>query len=136
VWHTDPMNYPKLLIALLCMGSASTAIAADPPTPPPTQAAPAATDATPASTSAPPAATAPSATDKAKAQEEQTKRMRKLGYKPQVRNGNTVYCKETEVIGTRFPQTVCSDGDTIEQQQRWVQEQLATPRSSTAPPAR
>jgi hypothetical protein len=131
------MNYPKLLIALLCMGSASTAIAADPPTPPPTQAAPAATDATkPASTSAPPAATAPSATDKAKAQEEQTKRMRKLGYKPQVRNGNTVYCKETEVIGTRFPQTVCSDGDTIEQQQRWVQEQLATPRSSTAPPAR
>jgi hypothetical protein len=131
------MKYPKLLIALL-LGSASAAIAADPPTPPPAKAAVAATEAAPAS-NAPPAATAApdtAAAHAAKAQEEQTKRLRSLGYSPHVRNGVTLFCKETIVTGSRFPKQVCSDGDTIERLVMTSQDQLSTSRQSNAPSAR
>jgi hypothetical protein len=131
------MKCPKLLIALL-WGSVSTAIAADPPTPPPAKAAVAATEAAPAS-NAPPAATAvpdTAAAHAAKAQEEQIKRLRILGYSPHVKNGVTMFCKETIVTGSRFPKQVCSDGDTIERLVTTSQDQLSTPRQSTAPGAR
>jgi hypothetical protein len=119
------------------VGSASTALASDPPTPPPAGAAVAATEAAPAS-NAPPAATAAdtAAARAAKAQEEQTMRLRKLGYKPRVRNGVTFFCKETQVTGSRFPTTVCSDGDTIERLVITSQDQLSTPRQTTQPPVR
>jgi hypothetical protein len=128
------MKHPKLFIALICVGPASTAFASDPPTPPPAVAA----ESAPAS-NAPPAATAApdtAAARAAKAQEEQTMRLRKLGYKPKVRNGATFFCKETQLTGSRLSTTVCSDGDTIERLVITSQDQLSTPRQTTQAPVR
>src|ERR1700722_19538740 len=126
------MKRPRLFVALLCVGSASTAFASDPPTPPPAGAAVAATVAAPAANAAP----ATAAARAAKAQEEQTVRLRKLGYTPKVRNGVTLFCKETQVTGSRLSTTVCSDGDTIERLVITSQDQLSTPRPTTQPPLR
>jgi hypothetical protein len=106
------MQYLKLLLVSLCVGALSQALAADPPQ--------AAAPATPAS-SAPP----PSSTDAASAVKPedataaanlaaQTKRLKSAGYKPEVHNGVTLFCRNEKKTGSFFETKTCSDGDNIE----------------------
>jgi hypothetical protein len=66
------------------------------------------------SPSAVPAAAAPadSATALAAARD---KRLRNLGYKPEVRKGETIYCRSEALVGTRFPTKVCGTADQLDQ---------------------
>jgi hypothetical protein len=44
----------------------------------------------------------------------QAKRLKAAGYKPEVRNGVTLFCRNETRIGTRFETKTCSEGDIIE----------------------
>jgi hypothetical protein len=90
------MTHLKILLVSLCLGALSQALAADPPPPPPS----------------PPAAEPEK--PMAAALEEQTKRLRALGYKPEVHDGVTVFCRKEMPLGTRFEKKVCGNGDEIE----------------------
>src|ERR1700729_3496368 len=74
------MRCPKILPLVLCLAAASPVWADDPP---------AADAAKPEKPSA-------------AALEEQTKRLKALGYKPEVQNGVTVFCRKETPLGTRF----------------------------------
>jgi hypothetical protein len=95
---------------------------ADEPSPSP--AAPAAT--APATSAAATAATAAAAADAAKAAdlEAQTKKMKALGYKPEVQNGQTVYCRREQVLGTRFDKKMCGTAEDLARQAEQSKEQL------------
>ena len=43
------------------------------------------------------------------------KRLRNLGYKPEKRHGETIYCRSEMVLGTRFPSKVCGTADQLDQ---------------------
>jgi hypothetical protein len=82
--------------------------------PVPTAAPPAAASAAAASPAAPAAATSIASTTtapeavKASELEEQNKRMRGLGYKPEVqRDGTTLYCHREQALGTHFDHKTC-----------------------------
>jgi hypothetical protein len=105
------MQYLKLLLVSLCVGALSPALAADPP--------PAAAPATPDSSAPPPLSTAASAAKPEDATAAanlaaQTKRLRSAGYKPEVHNGVTVFCRNEKKIGSFFETKTCGDGDMIE----------------------
>ncbi|HEX3911934.1 MAG TPA: hypothetical protein VHW71_00390 [Steroidobacteraceae bacterium] len=103
----------KLCLVSLCVGALSQALAADPPQSPP--AASAMPVASAPSTVSTPAASAAKPEDLAAARlEAQTKRLKAAGYKPQVRNGVTLFCRNETKIGTRFETKICADGDVIE----------------------
>lgn len=89
------MRHLKVLLVSLCVGALSQALAADPPPPP-----------------SPPAAEPEKST--AAALEEQTKRLRAMGYKLEVHDGVTVFCRKEMPLGTRFEKKVCGNGDEIE----------------------
>jgi hypothetical protein len=119
LWHIRTMQYIKLLLVSLCVGAFSQAMADDSPAPSPQAAA------APVSSTPPPASTA--AASEAKPQEQdaaaaalaaQTKRLKSSGYKPEVHNGRTLFCRNEPKMGTRFETKVCSDGDIIEQNAR------------------
>jgi hypothetical protein len=38
---------------------------------------------------------------------QQDKRLRNMGYRPETRHGELVYCRTETVVGTRFPSKVC-----------------------------
>jgi hypothetical protein len=141
------MQNPKLLIALLAVGFLSQAFAADPPSPAadqtataaPASAASSVSAATPVSSAAPASsvatadAAAPAAqvsdadaaaAAKKAADEEQAKRLRMMGYKAEVSNGHTVYCKREAVVGQRIPTYNCGSGDQIEQRTQGAKDQL------------
>jgi hypothetical protein len=42
------------------------------------------------------------------------KRMRSRGYKPKVKNGVTVYCRNEPEIGSHFEHLVCGSGEDLE----------------------
>jgi hypothetical protein len=88
------MRYLKILLVSLCVGALSQALAADPPAP-----------STPAAEPEKPTAAA---------LEEQTKRLRALGYKPEVHNGVTIFCRKEMPLGSRFEKKTCGNGDEIE----------------------
>jgi hypothetical protein len=137
------MQHLRYLIVLLSVGCLPQAFAADPPTPSEPSAHAATAEATPASpattaASAPVAATpAPSASDAdaaaaaaKKADEAQAKRLRSLGYRPEERNGHTIYCKKEALIGSLLPTKTCADGDAIEAAARQNKENLySAPRA-------
>jgi hypothetical protein len=109
--HTAIMRRLKLLLVSLCVGALSQALAADssPSSPPAVSATPV------AGTLSTPAASAAKPEDAAAARlEAQAKRLKSAGYKPEVRNGVTLYCRNESRIGTRFETKNCSDGDVIE----------------------
>ena len=120
LWHIRTMQYIKLLLVSLCVGAFSQAMADDSPPPSPQAAA------APVSSTPPPASTA--AASEAKPQDQnavaaanlaaQTKRLKSSGYKPEVHNGRTLFCRNEPKMGTRFETKVCSDGDIIEQNAR------------------
>jgi hypothetical protein len=107
------MRFDTLALALLGVGSLSVAAAADPaPATPSERAAASAavvTDSAPVSTSAPtkvpapPPASSPAASPTA-ASELSTaeQRLINLGYKPQMRNGEKIYCRREAALGSRI----------------------------------
>jgi hypothetical protein len=119
-----------LLICLVACGS--PAIAADPPTqaaptgqtetpapaaesaPAPSGASkPAESSSTTTAKAAPAAASSSAESDKAE-KEAQDKRFRKMGYTPEVKNGETFYCRKEAVLGSRFPKQVCGTASSID----------------------
>jgi hypothetical protein len=129
------MRRTQVFLILLCVGAGSYALAADPPAPSSTvqpaqsatavPAAPApgstATSATP--TAAPTAAPAKAdAGTKSDVTPEQMKAFRAAGYKPEVHNGRTLFCRSEPQIGTRFESKTCGDAEEIERSTRNSQE--------------
>jgi len=112
------MNCRKYLVAALCVGALSQALATEPP---PASTAPAQSTTAPAQTTTAPAApVAPSATAAAKPAsptdkipEEQDKALRSQGYKPETRNGVTIYCRKETHLGSRFDTKVCGSAEEL-----------------------
>jgi hypothetical protein len=50
------------------------------------------------------------------------KAMRAAGYKPEVHNGRTLFCRSEPQIGTRFESKTCGDAAEIERSTRNSQE--------------
>ncbi len=99
------MRYPFVLFSL-CAGVLSQSLAAEAPQP--------AAQPTAVSTSAPatlagsPTASAAKPTEAVKdVAEEQAKRLRMKGYKPEVRNGITLFCRKETPLGSRFESKFC-----------------------------
>jgi hypothetical protein len=125
-----------LFSMLLCLGMGSAALAADPPAPAsapaqsssaqPAQSAPAAPatppDTTVISTTATPDAVKADPGTKSGVTPEQMKAFRAAGYKPEVHNGRTLFCRSEPQIGTRFESKVCGDAAEIERSTRNSQE--------------
>jgi hypothetical protein len=131
------MRLTRVFLIVLCIGAGSHVLAADPPAPssavPPGQsatavpAAPAGITATPTVTAIPAAApTAAPAKEvpatKSDVTPEQMKAFRAAGYKPEVHNGRTLFCRSEPQIGTRFESKTCGDADEIERSTRNSQE--------------
>lgn len=125
------MGQRPTFLLMLCLGVAAQALAADPPAPATTaaqaqQSAPAAS-ATPASASVP--AGAPSA-DSQKSDSDsksdvtpaQMKALRMAGYKPVVRDGQTLFCRTEPVLGSRLEKRVCGTAADIERSTQNSQE--------------
>jgi hypothetical protein len=116
------MRFTCTVLAFLSAFAVSQAWADDPtsaaaaPTPAATPAAPPA--ASPTSAAAAAITVAPTATPesvKASELEEQNKRMRSLGYKPEVqRDGTTLYCRREPTLGTHFDKKICSTPQEME----------------------
>jgi len=104
---------------------------ADEPTPP--QSAPA----TVATTAAPATPATPTEPAKADDLEAQNKHMRALGYKPEVHNGKTLYCRYEQSLGTHFEKKICSTPQDLERvaaeardELEHVQHQRALPENN------
>jgi hypothetical protein len=110
-----------LLLVSLCVGTLSQSFAADAPPPSP-QAVPAqpvsaAPVAGTLSTVSTPAASAAKTEDPAAVRfAAQTKRLRAMGYKPEVHNGVTLFCRYETRLGSRFEVPNCQEGDIIEKE--------------------
>lgn len=52
----------------------------------------------------------------------QLKRFKAAGYKPQVRNGEVVFCRKEQQLGSRFEVNTCSTAQQIEQQIQQAQD--------------
>ncbi len=120
LWHIRVMKLRTVSMICLAVLGCGGAWAEDPP------AAPSAADG-PASTAAPAAgaqdasavdsSTKPAdqaAAKKAELLKEQDKRLRALGYRQAMRNGNLMYCRKEAVIGSRFTKVVCGEPDSLE----------------------
>jgi hypothetical protein len=107
------MRLIQMTLIFLCMGGiGAQAIADDPP----------ATTA-PASAASTDAAKPSANNDASKgATPEQDKLLRAAGYKPQTRDGHTLYCRNESTIGTRFQSKVCGTAADLAEQTRQSQE--------------
>jgi hypothetical protein len=115
------MNYTRFLIASLCIGLSSQALAIDPPPPAAAQSASSVpASSTAATTSEDPAAAAEQAKTEAKAKADAQakadadakakavdKMLRAQGYKPREVSGTLRYCKSEQQLGSRFERQVC-----------------------------
>jgi len=106
-----------LIVILSLAGCAST---------PPAPAAAATAAPAAASTSA-----APAAAPALSSQDAAVKDALKHGYKVTAVNGNTMYCREEAVIGTRFPQRTCLNPDQLYQAMKDREAQQALYRQQT-----
>ena len=100
------MRCPIVVFAILCVGVVSQTLAADPPQP----AAQPTVVSTPASTTtgnSPTASVANAAEAVKDVSEEQAKRLRMRGYRPEVRNGVTLFCRKEAPLGSRFESKIC-----------------------------
>ena len=121
------------LLILLSAGVASQALAADPPAPPAQSAAAATTSAAPPTsaaatapavpTAAPTAAKTDAATNNGRT-ETQVKTLRSAGYKPEMHNGQTLWCRRETQVGTRFEKKTCGTADELEQLTKESQEMV------------
>jgi hypothetical protein len=86
-----------------------TSSAAQPAPASPPAASSAATPASSSTTAKPASDAKPAASSTGAAPDEATdKRLRSQGYKPEMHNGNTVYCRKETELGSRFPSKVCA----------------------------
>jgi hypothetical protein len=132
LWHITSMkNQLKFLMIVLCGQILSQAIAADPPSTPTPAAQPTAAT---ASTPTDPSSAAAAEEAKKAADAAQAKRLRGLGYRPEVQNGTTLFCKKEDVIGSRFPIKNCASADSIEASEKLKQENLASAPKPLAGP--
>lgn len=77
----------------------------------------------PSVTASPTASTkAESDTKKREISDERAKALRSAGYRPEVRNGETLYCRREAVLGTRLEKKVCGSAEEIELSTRNSQE--------------
>jgi hypothetical protein len=118
------MRQVACLVISLCVGTLSQTLAAEPPQAPAVQAAPS-TPASSAATAAVSAAPATTAASSAKADGVKDadakaqalaldKKMRGRGYKPRVKNGVTVYCRNETELGSHFDHQVCGTPEDLE----------------------
>jgi hypothetical protein len=56
----------------------------------------------------------------------QLKRFRAAGYKPEVHDGNVVFCRREVEMGSRFDKKVCTTAHLLEQQMSQAQDTLST----------
>lgn len=112
------MNLRNLRCLIVSLGvvTFSQALAADPPTP---ASAPAATSLpaeTPTAAAADdPAAAAAAAKANAEAKTKAIdKRLRAQGYKPTTSNGIVRYCRQEQVIGSRFERSICGTPEELD----------------------
>ena len=56
----------------------------------------------------------------------QLKRFHAAGYKPEVHDGQVVFCRNEAVLGTRFEKKVCTTAHLLEQQIAKAQDTLST----------
>jgi hypothetical protein len=136
-------------LTVLCIGALSQALATEPPSSSAQQAAPAAstqadrTAAGPATKSPEtPAATSTAATasdsgnvslkagdDDAAAQ---LKRFRAAGYKPEVHNGEVVFCRKEVLLGSRFDKKICNTADQLVRIEAEAREVTARAQRNTS----
>jgi hypothetical protein len=122
------MRRAPIFLMSLYVGVGSDALAAEPPVPStPVQ------QSEPAAAAAPPSTTVASADPSADSQKSdpasksgisasQAKALRLAGYKPEVRNGQTLYCRREAQLGTRFESKVCGTAAEIERSTENSQE--------------
>jgi hypothetical protein len=55
--------------------------------------------------------------------EAQLKRLRAAGYKPEVHNGEILFCRKETVVGSRFDQKICNTSDQLENIANTAREQ-------------
>jgi len=134
------MTLAKILSISVCVGVGSLAFATDPTPPAATTAtapvipdAPATAAADQAKTAATTATTTAKATDAATP--EQAKIFRSAGYKTEVRNGITYYCRKEAQLGTRFETKVCGTADEIRRSTASSQELVSTIQRTAIAPA-
>jgi hypothetical protein len=109
------------LLTCLCAYQGIQALAAEPPGPtsssvqPATTAiaAPAATAASSSSPAKTTAATTTAASPPKEALDAAEKKLRSQGYKPEVHNGKTIYCRRETQLGSHFESKTCSTPDQI-----------------------
>jgi hypothetical protein len=92
----SPATSPAVTPPAPAAPASDTAATTQSPAPPST---PAAAPTQPAASPAPAAPAGPSA--------ETLKKARMAGYRPETKNGTTMYCQETANLGTRFPTKKC-----------------------------
>jgi hypothetical protein len=109
------MRFYFTVLVFLGMIALSQQSLADEPTPPQS---PPATAATPA------APTTPTELAKTDDLEAQNKRMRALGYKPEVHDGKTLYCRFEQPLGTHFEKKFCSTLQDIDSMAARAREEL------------
>jgi hypothetical protein len=92
----------------------------------PAAAATAAPAATVASSSSPAQATSAAAppANSSKALSDAEKKLRSQGYKPEVHNGNTVYCRKETQLGSHFESKTCGSPEQIVRAQQDSKETL------------
>jgi len=125
------MRQRPIYLMLLCLGVNSHVRAADPPAPSssavqPGQPAPAAAATAPSTTVSSAAATADLQKSEPGAKSDvtplQMKTLRSAGYKPEVRNGQTLFCRAEHVLGSRLEKKVCGTAADIERSTQNSQE--------------
>ena len=112
------MRYQAALSLFLCLGAFSPSFAADPPSASAEPAQSSAVSSAPAAAAS--ATTAPAASEKTTAADvalaAQIHRLRSAGYKPKVKNGETIWCKQQTALGSRLTQVeICGSPDQVEQ---------------------
>lgn len=122
LWHIKGMRNLAALSFLLGLGAFSYSFADQPPATPTAsaQSTPASSATTAAATTAAASATTPTASVKTTAGDDaqsvaQVHRLRSAGYKPRVKDGATLWCKQQTTLGSRLTQVdYCGSADQIE----------------------
>src|SRR6266702_2066108 len=122
-------------MTVLCIGALSQALAMEPPSASAPQATPESTtspqaDRAAANPSAKPPSAAPAATASSAADSDsgaqkvaltagdedaalQLKRFRAEGYKPEIHNGEVLFCRKEVLVGSRFDKKICNTADQL-----------------------
>ena len=56
----------------------------------------------------------------------QLKRFKAAGYKPEIHDGNVVFCRKETIMGSRFDKKVCTTAHLLEEQMAQAQDTVST----------